>query len=152
MEEGPAVGRRPILRLRFPPSSVSKLPATAPASPPPLPLTLLPGGRGLRAVKRLAELQNRFPIAFRYLGAPAPWQPLRIGIHLEIAERAPDLATPLGLLQSALAVYVKHPQYAEGLIEGAARIDLDGNSAGVVTAQQAAAAGARWSKGRRRSQ
>ena len=80
------------------------------------------------------------------------WQPLRIGIHLEVAERAPDLATPLGLLRSALAAYVKHPQYSEGFIEGAARIDLDGNPAGIVTAQQAAAAGARWSKGRRRSQ
>jgi hypothetical protein len=144
-----AVSRRPILRLRFPPSTASKSAMPVPASPLPMRAAQEGGGGGPRPGDRLSELQNRFPLAFCSPDAPAPWRPLKIGIHREIAETAPDLANPRRFLRCALGAYVNHLHYLAGHLAGAVRIDLDGNPSGIVTAKQAAAARARSIKGRR---
>jgi ProP effector len=66
------------------------------------------------------------------------WPSLKIGIHRDLAERAPDLVK--SILRVALARYVGNQAYLFGLSEGGPRIDLDSNEAGIVTAEQAAKA------------
>src|SRR5262249_9516918 len=122
-EEGPlpASSRRPALRLRSPPSAAAKSATLGPASRPPVQAAPAGGGGQPRSDEPFSELQSRFPLALRSPDAPAPWQPLKIGIHRQIAERAPDLANQRGLLRCALGAYLNHPHYLAGLIEGAAR-------------------------------
>ena len=75
-------------------------------------------------IPQLAEL---YPSCFRQ-----PRQPLKIGIHNDIVARHPELRP--GLIAKALKTYTRSLGYLETLRAGAARIDLEGNPVGTVTA------------------
>ncbi|HEY1246080.1 MAG TPA: ProQ/FinO family protein [Hyphomicrobiaceae bacterium] len=64
-------------------------------------------------------------------------RPLKVGISKDIAAAAEGAITPAEL-ESAMSVYCGHKAYLKKLKEGAARVDLDGDPAGTVTADQAA--------------
>ncbi|WP_290911260.1 ProQ/FINO family protein, partial [Halomonas sp.] len=78
----------------------------------------------------LAEWYRRYPAAF-FKGHT---RPLKVGIHEELAAREP---WPEKLVRRALACYVNLPRYLKAVREGAERIDLAGQPAGVVDAQAA---------------
>ena len=86
-------------------------------------------------ITRLAEM---FPQAFSvYEGRR---RPLAIGIRDQIAERVGDAITP-DELSAALRAYTRNPGgYLRAMARGGARIDLEGNPAGMIIAEQAAAA------------
>ena len=75
-------------------------------------------------IPQLAEL---YPSCFRQ-----PRQPLKIGIHNDIVARHPELRP--SLIARALKTYTRSLGYLETLTAGAARIDLEGNPVGTVTA------------------
>jgi sRNA-binding protein len=75
-------------------------------------------------IARLAEL---YPNCFRQ-----PRQPLKIGIHNDITGQHPELRA--SLIASALKTYTRSLGYLEMLKAGTARIDLEGNPVGTVTA------------------
>lgn len=75
----------------------------------------------------LAQWYKRYPQAF-FKGHT---QPLKVGIHHDLAEREPWSGK---LIRRALANYVNLPRYIKSIREGAVRIDLEGNEAGVVDA------------------
>lgn len=77
------------------------------------------------------ELSRRFPKAFLPEGDRTPKRPLKIGIHKDIIQRAPDLNP--SILRLALRDYTQGPRYARGSEDQAIRIDLDGNPSGLVT-------------------
>jgi ProP effector len=83
----------------------------------------------------LATLAGQFPQAFS-LGDQR--RPLKVGIHQDVAARIGGLSN--NQIQEALRQYTSEIHYLRAIVEGAARIDLDGNSAGTVTAHQAAIA------------
>jgi ProP effector len=76
---------------------------------------------------------NCFAVKFR------DRRPLKIGIADDVAA-AVEGAITSEELDAAFAVYTRQTGYLRALRQGAARIDLDGNPAGVVTADQAATA------------
>src|SRR5215207_9083757 len=76
-------------------------------------------------------LADRWPNCFAV--SEKQRRPLKIGIGEEIA----GLLTDVDVL-AALALYTRSPGYMEALVAGAVRIGLDGEPAGVVTAQQVA--------------
>lgn len=78
----------------------------------------------------LAQWYKRYPKAF-FKGHT---QPLKVGIHHDLAEREPWSGK---LIRRALANYVNLPRYIKSVREGATRIDLEGNEAGVVDAEAA---------------
>ena len=75
----------------------------------------------------IAQLAKLYPNCFRQ-----PRQPLKIGIHNDIVARHPELRP--SLIASALKTYTRSLGYLETLTAGAARIDLEGNPVGSVTA------------------
>jgi len=75
----------------------------------------------------IAQLAELYPSCFRQ-----PRQPLKIGIHNDIIARHPELRP--SLIASALKMYTRSLGYLETLEAGAARIDLEGNQVGTVTA------------------
>ena len=62
------------------------------------------------------------------------YQPLAIGIHKSLMERFHDLDK--GQVRTALHFHTGTTRYLKAIVEGAARLDLDGNASGVVTAEQ----------------
>ena len=89
-------------------------------------------------IERLAE---RWPRAFAVFEARR--RPLKIGIHDDIiaALGGAVTAAEIGV---ALRHYTGNIAYLDGLRTGAPRVGLDGNTAGEVTAAQAADATAMW--------
>lgn len=81
-------------------------------------------------------LVHRFPKAFAWHELRR--RPLKVGIHDDILAAFNGTVTPAEL-SKALRVYVTNKIYRSRLKAGATRIDLDGNPAGVVTAEQARA-------------
>jgi ProP effector len=75
----------------------------------------------------IAQLAELYPSCFRQLR-----QPLKIGIHNDIVARHPQLRP--SLIASALKTYTRSLGYLETLKAGSARIDLEGNPVGTVTA------------------
>ena len=75
-------------------------------------------------IPQLAEL---YPSCFRQ-----PRQPLKIGIHNDIVARHPELRP--SLIARALKTYTRSLGSLETLTASAARIDLEGNPVGSVTA------------------
>ena len=75
----------------------------------------------------IAQLAALFPSCFRQ-----PCEPLKIGIHNDIIARHPELRP--SVLANALKAYTRSLGYLETIKAGAARIDLEGNPAGTVTA------------------
>jgi ProP effector len=78
----------------------------------------------------LDQWYERYPKAF----LKGHTKPLKVGIHQDLAEREPWSNK---LIRRALANYVNLPRYAKAMREGAERIDLEGNSVGVVDQQAA---------------
>jgi ProP effector len=78
-------------------------------------------------------LLNRWPNCFK--GYMRPKKPLKIGIDKDILAADPELNPEI--VKLVLRIYVSHETYREVMIEGAGRVDLDGNPAGVVTKSQA---------------
>lgn len=86
-------------------------------------------------------LAERFPLCF----APkevAEKRPLKIGIYHDIRARLPELSGRR--VTAALHDYTTGPKYWTALVAGAVRIDLDGNPAGVVSADEADHARTLW--------
>jgi sRNA-binding protein len=80
-------------------------------------------------------LQNRFPLAF--MGFEAPKRPLMVGILQAVLAADPKLRK--SQVKAAIGNYVGGRTYLRSMIEGAVRIDLDGNPSGqTVTAEEAA--------------
>jgi ProP effector len=86
-----------------------------------------------------AILVERFPLAF--CPKRQPKFPLKIGISVDLVARCGDLKWKH--ISLALRDYTSGATYLRGLVEGAPRIDLDGNTAGTVTAAHAARAKSR---------
>ena len=87
----------------------------------------------LATVTLLAE---RFPAAFFTFEGQR--RPLKIGIAADICEAVPEINKEH--LQWALARYCMSPGYLRSLTSGAARVDLAGDAAGIVTPEAAAKA------------
>ena len=88
----------------------------------------------------LARLTEAFPQAF-VLEKYRPHRPLKVGIAVDILARCP--AVERRVLAAALGAYAKRLMYLQSLAAGAARVDLDGNPAGEVTARDAKYAAAK---------
>lgn len=76
-------------------------------------------------------LQKKFPLAFPK--KPAGKVPLKIGIHKDILEQAEQLGTPKNELRAAIKAWCWGSRYWDCLTENAVRVDLQGNSAGIVS-------------------
>ena len=81
-----------------------------------------------RAHAAIAQLTERFPAVFTQTGR----RPLKIGIHGELLALGFDRK----LVVVALRSYCGSSGYLSALREGAARIGLDGQTTGVVTAEE----------------
>jgi hypothetical protein len=68
------------------------------------------------------DLRREWPAAFNDRRLP-----LKIGIHADLGLEYPN---------AAIGLWVRHPLYLRAIISGTERIDLDGNPAGVITAEQ----------------
>lgn len=86
----------------------------------------------LRVLKMQETLCERYPACFKMSGTKLP---LKIGIDKDVISAAPDLNEDD--VRWAIKVYVRDPAYLEMMIEGAARVDLDGHPVGVVTENEA---------------
>jgi ProP effector len=75
----------------------------------------------------IGQLAELYPNCFRQ-----PRSPLKIGIHNDIIAEHPELGA--SLIASALKTYTRSLGYLEMLKAGEARIDLEGNPVGTVTA------------------
>jgi ProP effector len=82
----------------------------------------------------LELLCERFPRTFAR--NPSGRQPLKLGIDRDLVARLGGIVSR-SALKRALGIYTSCLEYRATLIEGAARIDLDGNPAGAVTAGEA---------------
>ena len=86
----------------------------------------------VRVQQAHAMLRETYPALFAAEQPP----PLKIGIHKDLLARHPDLNARV--LRHALAWLCERPRYQYAVRkEGAVRIDLDGQPAGEVTAEQA---------------
>jgi sRNA-binding protein len=88
----------------------------------------------------LARLTEAFPQTF-VLEKHRPHRPLKVGIAADIRACCP--AIERRVLSVALSVYTRRVMYLQSLAAGAARVDLDGNPAGEVTARDAEYAAAK---------
>src|SRR6476659_3731826 len=91
----------------------------------------------------LALLTEAFPQTF-VLEKYRPHRPLKVGIAADIPARCP--AVERRVLSAALSAYARRVMYLRALFTGAARVDLDGNPAGEVTARDAEYAAAKLAK------
>jgi ProP effector len=107
---------------------------------PPVPI-----GQRNKPDATIALLAARFPDTFATELAKV--RPLAVGIFHTLQLRCPDIS-PMQL-RAALRAYCRHGAYLRSLVEGAARIDLDGSppvdgeATGCVTADAAQHAAAR---------
>jgi ProP effector len=83
-------------------------------------------------------LKAFFPLCFKEI---KDIQPLKIGIKLDLVKRLSTLTdvvvTDKACMVNSLAYYVNSPAYHKSVVVGATRIDLDGNAAGAVSAEEA---------------
>ncbi len=86
-------------------------------------------------LRTIGLLQKHFPLAFPK--KPNPKLPLKIGIHKDLLEQAETLGLTANEIRSAMKKWVKGKRYAECMVAGAARIDLQGQEAGFVTKDEA---------------
>ena len=88
--------------------------------------------RLLQTVATIAMLAERYPKTFFVLGVQR--KPLKIGIADDIVA---DGTIQSKDLRWALGAYCNSPDYLRSFQAGAARLDLNGNEAGIVTADEA---------------
>ena len=86
-----------------------------------------------------AMLIERFPQCF--VLARDRKRPLKIGIHRDLTAAIPEV--PPQRLRAALGWYAGSWAYLKNMTAGAVRIDLNGRTAGEVTAEEATAAAER---------
>src|SRR5262249_43328215 len=82
----------------------------------------------------LMMLAARFPATFSVFERRR--RPLKIGISDDIRARFGNTIAA-GALSAAMRVYCGNAYYLKACIAGAARIDLEGNTAGTVTPEHA---------------
>ena len=88
----------------------------------------------------LAILCERWPLCFKLDDR----KPLKVGIFADIVAALGDgAAPPRHVIGAALRAYTQPPAYLGSMVIGAARIDLDGTPAGIVTEAEAVDAKAR---------
>ena len=92
-------------------------------------------GKLVKAFRR--QLARNYPEVF----PNPPSVPLKVGIDRDLRARHPEVS--LRTLRIVLRRHVSSPEYLKLLVAGAARIDLDGNPAGIVSADEAANAAER---------
>lgn len=80
----------------------------------------------------LTCLAERFPQTF-VLEGYRPHRPLKVGIAADLVTRCPELDRRV--LSAALSAYARRVMYLKGMVAGAARVDLDGNPVGEVSAK-----------------
>jgi len=84
-------------------------------------------------------LKVYFPASFKPASQVLP---LKKGIKEELVKKLSELPTvstdDKACMVKSLSYYVNSPHYHKRVQEGATRVDLDGNPAGVVTAEEAA--------------
>jgi len=85
---------------------------------------------GDETISKLAQLYPRAFFVFHQRR-----RPLKVGIHNDLVA-----VLPVRVLRYALMHYTGNTAYLRALRTGAARIDLQGNAAGAVTADEAAKA------------
>lgn len=90
-------------------------------------MTAQSASRPVRGNALLEQLHAEFPV-FR------DCKPLAIGIHKQLMERRPDLDK--NKVRAALHGHTASGRYLKALVEGAPRLDLDGQPSGAVTAEQ----------------
>lgn len=86
----------------------------------------------------IGKLQKLFPKTFPK--NPNPKFPLKVGILDDLYARSDEIGISNEDIQLAIKTWCKSSRYWDATKEGAARIDLDGNPAGVVDAKGAAQA------------
>ena len=83
-------------------------------------------------------LKAYFPACFKEV---KDTKPLKIGIKQDLVKylstREDIVIGDKACMVSSLAYYVSSPAYHRNVVEGAARIDLEGNDSGIVTAEEA---------------
>ncbi|MDR3491255.1 MAG: ProQ/FinO family protein [Gammaproteobacteria bacterium] len=83
-------------------------------------------------------LKAHFPLCFKNIKEV---QPLKIGIKQDLVKllstKENIVTSDKACMVSSIAYYVNSPAYHKSMLEGTERIDLDGNTAGVVTAEEA---------------
>ena len=87
-------------------------------------------------VRVIGKLQKRFPAAFPK--NPAPKVPLKIGVLTDLLSHAEELALNEAQIREAVSTWCRGSRYWACLVDGAARVDLEGAPAGSVTARDAA--------------
>ncbi|SOZ19986.1 conserved hypothetical protein; ProQ family (activator of osmoprotectant transporter ProP) [Cupriavidus taiwanensis] len=90
-----------------------------------------PGKQVDPVVHSIARLQKHFPKAFPK--NPAPKVPLKIGTFEDLTQHAARLGLDEAELREAIRTWCSGARYWSCMVEGAKRLDLDGNEAGVVT-------------------
>lgn len=89
-------------------------------------------------VLSIGRLQRHFPKTFPK--NPAPKLPLKIGIHQELLAKAKEIGLEEAAITEAVKTWCRGTRYWASIVEGAPRVDLEGNLAGEVTARDAAQA------------
>jgi ProP effector len=92
-------------------------------------------GKRNPAYDTIGVLADLFPKCFAVFEQHR--QPLKIGIHVDLLAKLDGAITPKECAK-ALRLYCANRFYLQACVEGAPRIDLDGNTVGHVTAEEAA--------------
>lgn len=87
------------------------------------------------AVEAIWRLQKHFPLAFPV--NPAPKVPLKEGILQDAEQHLELLGVTREQLKQGLATWCRGSRYWSSMTENAARLDLNGQAVGTVTAAQA---------------
>lgn len=87
------------------------------------------------AVEAIWRLQKHFPLAFPV--NPAPKVPLKEGILQDAEQHLELLGVTREQLKQGLATWCRGGRYWSSMTEDAQRLDLNGQTAGTVTAAQA---------------
>lgn len=86
-------------------------------------------------IRIIGLLQKRFPKAFPK--KPQPKVPLKIGIHKDLLAQTEALGVSANEIRTAMKKWCKGKRYADCMVAGAVRIDLDGNAVGFVSKEEA---------------
>ena len=86
-------------------------------------------------VLTISQLQKRFPRAFPK--KPAPKLPMKIGVHKDLLEQSEQLGLSKKALREAIKTWCRGARYWASVVEGAVRVDLNGDEAGRVTPEEA---------------
>lgn len=86
-------------------------------------------------IQAIGRLQQLYPKIFPR--SPAAKIPLKIGIHKDLAEQADKLKLEPEILLKAIGTWCRGARYWASVQEGAVRVDLAGNEAGLVSANEA---------------